>query len=303
MSTVIRNDSDLFRTLNIYGNTTNGMQKSMLRISSGLKINSAGDDPSGWGVSKRMLQQISSTDQAEMNVQTDTSMIRVAEAAISNTVEIIHTLRARAINSANDHNDEDARAVIQYEATQLLNQIDNNSKVAFNNQKLLDGSKSLEGLTFHVGGEANFSINVKLADMSVKGLGLEGLDLSTREGALDAIGYKMSDGSRVDSGTTIINEAGEEEKVYGMLDGALKRALAQQSMLGALEESLGFTSDNLLGISENMTAANGVITDADIAKEMASYVKLNILSQSSQFILAQINQNAASVLDLLVPVQ
>ena len=303
MSTVIRNDSDLFRTLNIYGNTTNGMQKSMLKISSGLRINSAGDDPSGWVVSKRMLEQISSTDQAEMNVQTDTSMIRVAEASIANTVEIIHTLRDRAINSANDHNGEDERAIIQYEAQQLLSQIDNNSRVAFNGKKLLDGSQSSEGLSFHVGGEANFSITVKIADMSVKGLGLENLDLSTREGALDAIGYRMPDGSHVDSGTKIINAAGEEETVYGMLDGALKKALAQQSMLGALEETLGFTSDNLLGISENMTAANGVITDADIAKEMAHYVKLNILSQSAQYILAQINQNAASVLDLLTPVQ
>lgn len=301
MSTVIRNDSDLFRTLNIYGNTTNGMQKSMLKISSGLRINSAGDDPSGWVVSKRMLEQISSTDQAEMNVQTDTSMIRVAEASISNTVEIIHTLRARAINSANDHNTEDAREIIQYEAKQLLNQIDNNSKVAFNGKKLLDGSQSLEGLNFHVGGEANFSITVKLADMSIEGLGLGGLDLSTREGALAALGVRLDDGTYADSGTVTDPETGE--KIYGMLDEALRRALSQQSMLGALEEGLGFTSDNLLGISENMTAANGVITDADIAKEMAHYVKLNILSQSAQYILAQINQNAASVLDLLAPVQ
>lgn len=299
MSTVIRNDGELTRTLNFYSKNTNELQKGMLKIASGLKVNSAGDNPSDWVASERMRNQISALDQANSNVQTDTSLMRTAEGAVSNTVEIIHRLRTMAINSANDHNAEDEREVLQYSAQQLLQQINNNAATTFNGKTLLDGSQATEGLTFHIGGEANFSVTLKLEDLTVDGLGLTNFNISTRDRAVSALGvYDSSTGTYVNS---ITNADGS--KTYGMIDTALNKALKQQSKLGAMEERMGFASDNLSVASENMTSARSTLLDADMAKEMSSYVKLNILSQATQFMLSQMNSNAMTTLDLLVPVR
>jgi len=180
-----------------------------------------------------------------------------------------------------------------------LGQVDNISKTAtFNGKSLLDGSQASEGLHFHIGGEANFYINLKLNDMSASALGLDRLDLSTSTGAQDALGVNDGTGNYVHS---ITNANGT--KIYGILDTALNKALEEQTKLGAMEERLGFTRDNLNNISENTQSAISTLVDADIAKEMSRYVKYNILSQASQYMLAQMNQNAVSAIDLLIPMQ
>ena len=305
MSTVIRNDSDFVRSLNIYNKTTTGMQKSMLKITSGLKINTAGDDPSTFAISERMKEQVSSTNQADENAQNDTSLLRVAEAAIASTIEVIQTLRARAVNAASGHNNDEDRAIIQIEAEKLLDSINYNSQAAtFNGKQLLDGSLASEGLHFHVGGEANFYINLKLNDMSAEGLGLRDssgtsiLDLSTVDGAQKALGVQDSTGKYVSYTTDASGN-----KTFGLLDTALNKALEEQTKLGAMEERLGFTRDTLNNNSENMQEAISTLVDTDMAKEMTSYVKHSILTQSAQFMFAQMNSNAMTVLDLLVPVR
>ena len=302
MSTVIRDNGEMMKTLHIYNRNTTGLQKSMQKIASGMKISGAGDDPSNWAVTQRMRERISALDQANTNTQNDNSLMKVAESAISNTIEIIHTLRARAINSANDHNTDDERAVIQNEVEHFLWQIDNNAMTTYNGQRLLDGSKAAEGLNFHIGGEANFSVTLKLGNMTADALGLSGLDLSTREGAVASLGVDNGDGTYSPS-KTVTDADGNTTTIYGMLDTALNIALAQQSAIGAVEERLGFTSENLTSTSENMQSAVSNILDADLAKEMSSYVKQNILLQAAQFVLSQMNKNAETTLDLLAPVQ
>lgn len=277
MSTVIRDSGDLTRTLNIYGNNTNALNKHTLKLSSGLKINSAGDDPSGFAMTQRMRQQLSAIDQSNVNAQNDTSLVKVAEAAIATTVDVIQTLKARAMSAASDHYNDDDRAIVQIETEQYLQTIDNTAQAAtFNNIHLLDGSKAQEGLNFHIGGEANFSVNLKINDMTSKGIGLEGLDLSTRTGA---------------------------ESALGVLDTALDNALKEITKLGTMEERLGFARDTLNSMSENTQAAISSITDSDTAKEMTGYVKANILSQSAQQGLIYLYQNAFKVLDLIAPLQ
>lgn len=277
MSTVIRDSGDLTRTLNIYGNNTNALNKHTLKLSSGLKINSAGDDPSGFAMTQRMRQQLSAIDQSNVNAQNDTSLVKVAEAAIATTVDVIQTLKARAMSAASDHYNDDDRAIVQIETEQYLQTIDNTAQAAtFNNIHLLDGSKAQEGLNFHIGGEANFSVNLKINDMTSKGIGLEGLDLSTRAGA---------------------------ENALGVLDTALDNALKEITKLGTMEERLGFARDTLNSMSENTQAAISSITDSDTAKEMTGYVKANILSQSAQQGLIYLYQNAFKVLDLIAPLQ
>ena len=296
--TTLLNNGDSLRTLNIYASHNAGIRDTTMNIASGLKIRSAADNPANWAISEKMREQYRSVEQADVNVQNDTSLVKVAEAAIATTIEIIQTLKARAVNAADDHNNDDDRSIIQTEATKLLDQVDNISKTAsFNGKNLLDGSQASEGLNFHIGGEANFYIKLKLNNMSASALGLDELDLSTSTGAQAALGvYDSSSGKYVHS---ITNNDGT--KTYGILDTALNKALEEQTKLGAMEERLGFTRDNLNNISENTQEAISTLVDSDVAKEMSRYVKYNILSQASQYMLAQMNQNAASSLDLLAP--
>ena len=298
--TTLLNNGDSLRTLNIYASHNAGIRDTTMNIASGLKVRSASDNPANWAISEKMREQFRSVEQADVNVQNDTSLIKVAEAAIATTIEIIQTLKARAVNAASDHNNNDDRAIIQTEAKELLGQVDNISKTAtFNGKNLLDGSQASEGLNFHIGGEANFYINLKLNDMSASALGLGQLNLSTSTGAQAALGvYDNASGKYVHS---ITNSDGT--KIYGILDTALNKALEEQTKLGAMEERLGFTRDNLNNISENTQSAISTLVDADIAKEMSRYVKYNILSQASQYMLAQMNQNAVSAIDLLIPIQ
>ena len=299
MSMVIKDNSETFRLLGNYNKSSDAMHKSMLKISSGMKIGSSGDDPANWAITERMRERIRAIDQADRNVQNDTSMIKVADDALSNTIEIIQKLKERAVNSADDHNNEHDRMVIQSEVEVLLNQIDTNSYAAsFNGQKLLDGSWAEDGLNFHVGGDANFAIRLKLDKVTSETLGLDKLDLSTWEGSQEALGVKDADGNYVSSITD-----SDGNKIFGILDTAMRRAIDQQTTIGAMEERLGYARENIINMEENMEDAESRITNADMAKEMTNYVKWNIQLQASQYILAQQNQIAASALDLLAPVQ
>lgn len=303
MSMVIKDHSELFSTLGIYNRNTDAMHKSVLKIASGMRINSAADDPSGLGITDRMRERIRSIDQANRNVQNDNSLMRVAEGALNNTVDILKTLRERAINSANDSNTNAERAIIQKEAEQFLWQIDNNATVTFNGQNLLDGTWAKEGLNFHIGGEANFAVPLKLENMSSSALGLGELDLSTREGAQRALGVYDEETGKYRSYMTVTDdETGEDVTIYGLLDTAMNKALDQLGAIGAMEERLGFTRDILTETSGNMQAAEAGILDSDVAKEMTNYVKYSVLTQATQYMLAQQNQIAATVVDMLKPV-
>ena len=303
MSMVIKDNSELFSTLGIYNKNADAMHKSILRIASGMKINSAADDPSGLSITDRMRERIRSLDQANQNAQNDNSLMRTAEGALNNTVDILKTLRERAINSANDANTDQERAIIQKEVQQFLWQIDNNAtETTFNGQKLLDGTWAEEGLNFHIGGEANFAVTLKMQNMTVSALGLSELDLSTREGAMKALGvYDEEQGKYVNYITVTDEETGEEVRQYGLLDTALNKVLDQLSTIGAMEERLGFTRDILTETSGNLQAAEAGILDSDVAAEMTNFVKYNILNQAAQYMLAQQNQISATVVDLLKP--
>lgn len=301
MSMVIKDHSELFSTLGIYNKNTDAMQKSVVRIASGMRINGSVDDPSGLSITDRMRERIRSLDQANSNAQNDNSLMRVAEGALNNTIDILKTLRERAINSANDSNTDAERAIIQKEAEQFLWQIDNNSTVTYNGQHLLDGTWAEEGLNFHIGGEANFSVSLKLGNMSKSALGLNDLNLSTREGAQQALGVYDDDTGKYVSSKVVTNSDGEDVVVYGLIDTAMNKALEQLGSIGAMEERLGFTRDFLTETSGNLQAAESGMLDADVAKEMTNYVKYSVLTQATQYMLAQQNQIAATVVDMLKP--
>lgn len=142
MAMVVKNNMSAVRTLNTLNQNTNALQKSLQKVSSGMKINSAQDDASGYAISERMRVRIRSLDQANQNTQNDSSLMKTAEGAVGNTVEILRALKEKAINAANDSNTDEDRQTIQKEINQFIDQIDDNALVQFNGKYLIDGSKN-----------------------------------------------------------------------------------------------------------------------------------------------------------------
>ena len=431
MAMVVKNNMSAINTLNTLNKNTNALKKSLEKVSSGMKINNAADDASGYAISERMRVQIRSLDQANQNAQNGGSMMKVAEGAVSSTVEILKTLKEKAVNAANDTNTDADRATIQKEMDQSIDQINDNANVTFNGQYLVDGSHNkktnqtttamtnqslstgttkdmaltelkarngdklnihstdtvtvswvkdgktytssmqvsdkelnevittlttnalkvseqgskigldgnsntvytasgesavtivaansgIEGqiagftmyitdnqgnvnksanasldafsesiraqnksednsIVLQIGTKAAQSINVGLTDMKATALGLQGMDGST-----------LSVGNQEKANAAI-----------NALDAAIQKALDQQTSIGAAESRLEYTQANLTTASENVTSAESVIRDADMAKEMTNYTKNNVLLQAAQSMLSQANQSSSNVLSLL----
>ena len=142
MAMVVKNNMSALSTLNTLNKNSSALSKSLKKVSSGMKINSAADDASGYAISERMRVQIRSLDQANSNAQNGGSMLKVAEGAVSSTVEILKTLKEKAVNAANDTNTDQDRQTIQKELDQSIDQINDNANVTFNGQYLVDGSKN-----------------------------------------------------------------------------------------------------------------------------------------------------------------
>ena len=145
MAMVVKNNMGAVSTLNTLNKNSAALQKSLSRVSSGMKINSAQDDASGYAISERMRVQIRSLDQANQNTQNGSSLMKTAEGAVANTVEILKTLKEKAINAATDTNTDSDRVTIQKEINQFIDQIDDNALTTFNGKYLVDGSKSQQG--------------------------------------------------------------------------------------------------------------------------------------------------------------
>ena len=141
---VVKNNMSAMNTLNTLNKNQNALQKSLGKVSSGLRINSAGDDASGYAIAERMAVQMRSLDQDNKNAQNGNSMLKVAEGAVANTVEIISTLKEKVLNAANDTNTDSDRAQIQKELDQMVDQIDDNANVTYNGMYMIDGSHNRE---------------------------------------------------------------------------------------------------------------------------------------------------------------
>ena len=142
MAMVVKNNMSAIRTLGTLNTNSTALQKSLAKVSSGMKINGAQDDAAGYAISERMRVQIRSLDQANQNTQNDSSMMKTAEGAVSSTVEILKALKEKAISAANDSNTDDDRRIIQKEMDQFIDQIDDNALTTFNGKYLVDGSKN-----------------------------------------------------------------------------------------------------------------------------------------------------------------
>lgn len=268
---IINHNSAAVNTYNKFSSANNAQAKNMEKLSSGLRINRAGDDAAGLAISEKMRGQIRGLDMANKNSQDGISLIQTAEGALNETHAILQRMRELSVQGANDTNVTADRDAIQDELNQLMSEVDRIATTTeFNTQNLLGGSFSG---TLQIGANDGQIINVQISAMDTTGLG---------------INTGISVGTNALASTTI-----------STLDAAIATVSTQRSKLGATQNRLEHTINNLSTSSENLSAAESRVRDVDMAKEMMSQTKNSILSQAAQAMLSQANQQPQGVLQLL----
>ncbi|MCM3137637.1 flagellin Hag [Bacillus safensis] len=294
-------------TLNRLSTNNGSSQKNMEKLSSGLRINRAGDDAAGLAISEKMRSQIRGLEMATKNSQDGISLIQTAEGALTESHAILQRIRELVVQAGNTGTQqEEDLASIQDEISNLQDEITSiSTRTEFNGKKLLDGTYSSKGtdeggeaqsLVFQIGANATQQITLNIENMGASVLGTDG----TAEGEDGAGSVARIDVTKFISAS---GEDGEEAAGFdaqlGIIETAIKQVSAQRSKLGAVQNRLEHTINNLSASAENLTAAESRIRDVDMAKEMSEFTKNNILSQASQAMLAQANQQPQNVLQLL----
>ena len=268
---VVQHNLSAMNTSRQLNGVTSSLSKSTEKLSSGYRINRAGDDAAGLSISEKMRSQIRGLNKASDNAQDGISLIQVAEGALNETHSILQRMNELATQAANDTNTSSDRKAIQQEVDQLTSEIDRiRSTTQFNTQNLLDGSFSKKNL--QIGSLSGQSISISVSNMNATSLGVNGLKVSSFSGAGEAM---------------------------SKIQAAIDKVSTQRSKLGALQNRLEHTINNLDTTSENTQAAESRIRDTDMADEMVQYSKNNILSQAGQSMLSQANQQTQGVLSLL----
>ncbi|MFV9566935.1 flagellin Hag [Thermoanaerobacter mathranii] len=271
-----------WRALSI--NTTN-TQKVLEKLSSGYRINRAGDDAAGLAISEKMRGQIAGLNQAQRNAQDGISLIQTAEGALNETHAILQRMRELVVQAANDTNTFTDRENIQKEIDQLKKEIDRiASTTQFNTRNLLDGSlaASKATLTFQIGANSQQVLKLNIATMTA--LALKG----NATGNISMASINVA-----------TNNASVISAQINSIDAAINKVSGQRADLGAAQNRLEHTINNLGTAAENLTAAESRIRDVDMAQAMMEFTKDNILNQAATAMLAQANQLPQTILQLL----
>jgi flagellin len=246
--------------------------KSLEKLSSGYRINRAGDDAAGLAISEKMRGQIRGLTKASENAQNGISLIQTAEGALNETHAILQRMRELAVQAANDTNEAADRTAINSELTQLrteVTRIADNTK--FNDKQLLHGNFS--NAVFLIGANSGETITLSISSMSAGGaLSITTISVATTADAQKSI-------TDINSAITVVS--------------------TQRASLGAIQNRLEHTIKNLDTAGENLQASESRIRDVDMAKEMMEFTKNNILNQAATAMLAQANQAPQGVLQLL----
>ncbi len=269
------------------GVTNLGLTKDMEKLSSGEKINRAGDDASGLAVSEKMRSQIRGLNQASTNAQNGISFIQVAEGYLQETTDIMQRIRELAVQSSNGIYSDEDRMQIQVEVSQLVAEVDRIASAAqFNGMNMLTGrfaqstgENTVTGsMWFHIGANMDQRTQVYIGTMSATALGLRNIG---------------------DESIMTIATPDEANRAIGTLDEALKKINKQRADLGAYQNRLDLTVKGLDIGSENLQASESRIRDTDMAEEMVKFTTSTVLSQAGTAMLAQANQSSQNVLSLL----
>ncbi|UTR14526.1 flagellin [Salipaludibacillus sp. LMS25] len=274
------------QALNAYRNLNQNQfqtSKNLEKLSSGLRINRASDDAAGLAISEKMRSQIRGLKQAERNAMDGISLIQTAEGALTEVHSILQRMRELAVQAANDTYELEDRETIQQEIDELVNEINSIAeKTEFNTKDLLNGNEATGDafltLVFQIGANAGQSVDIEIPKMNATELGLADaagditLSVTTREDASQAI-ETLSD--------------------------AINAVSNARAKMGALQNRMEHTINNLQVTHENLTSAESRIRDADMALEMTEFTRNNILNQSATAMLAQANQLPQGILQLL----
>lgn len=269
---IIQHNMSAANTSRQLGITTGNLQKSAEKLSSGYRINRAGDDAAGLSISEKMRGQIRGLEQASTNAQDGISLIQTAEGALNETHNMVQRMRELTVQAANDTNASEDRDAIKKEIEQLQEEI---TRVAtdteFNTKNLLNTTASFN---FQVGANSGQKISVSMQKMNICALGLQ-------------------------SAHAKVGSHGSASSYLATLDAALKTVSDFRSTLGAVQNRLEHTIASDDNTAENLQAAESRIRDVNMADEMVKYSKNNILQQAAQSMLAQANQSTQGVLSII----
>ena len=262
-------------------------QKSMEKLSSGMRINRAGDDASGLAVSEKMRAQIRGLNQASTNAQNGISFIQTTEGYLQETTDIVQRIRELAVQSSNGIYSAEDRMQIQVEVSSLIAEVDRIASAAqFNGMNMLTGRFArptgenvvTASMWFHIGANMDQRTQVYIGTMSAAALGLRNVG---------------------DESIMTLETPDEANRAIGTLDEALKKINKQRADLGAYQNRLEKTVTGLDIGAENLQASESRIRDTDMAAEMVEFTKDQVLSQAGTAMLAQANQSSQNVLSLL----
>ena len=287
---VVQHNMQAANANRMLGMNVKATAKSTEKLSSGYKVNRAADDAAGLSISEKMRNQIRGINQAVSNSEDGQYLIQTAEGNLNEIHSILQRMGELATKGANEVNATDDRKAIADELKQLTEEIDSISeKAQFNGKYLLSENKNKDinnGIQLQVGANSGETMNVGLQKINSSALNLTDLKGVTTKGT-----GKYSKGDRTGTGnyTTLMTTVTD----------AVKTVSDTRSQLGAIQNRLDYTINNLNNYSENLTSSESNIRDTDMATEMVNYSKNNILQQAAQSMLAQANQSTQGVLNLL----
>ena len=267
------------------GITQAEISKDIEKLSSGLRINRAGDDASGLAVSEKMRSQIRGLNQAERNIQNGVSFIQATEGYLQETQDILHRLRELSVQSANGIYSDEDRMQIQVEVSQLVDEVNRiASHAQFNGMNLLTGAFAQDSavgrvMQLQVGANMDQNKQIFVGTMTALALGLQNI--------------------QGEEGSITIATPEEANQAIGTVDAALKLVSKQRADLGAYQNRFEVAAQGVAIAAENLQAAESRIRDADMASQMVSYARNSILSQSGVAMLAQANVGSQAALKLL----
>mgnify|MGYP002742680228 CR=1 FL=1 len=252
-----------------------GMGKSLEKLSTGQRVNRAADDAAGLTISEKMRSQVRGLNQASRNAQDGISAVQTAEGALDEVHSMLQRMRELTVQAGNDTNQAKDREAIKAEIDQLYDEIDSiSTKTEFNKQKLLNGSFAA-GKKLQVGANEGQTLTISIGKMGAS-----------------AIGLLAKNDLKVESNQ-------EVSKSIKKIDDAIEKVSTQRSKLGAVQNRLEHTIKNLDNAAENTQAAESRIRDTNMAKEMSTFTKNNVLSQAAQAMISQANQVPQQALQLL----
>lgn len=276
---VVQHNLTAMNSNRMLGITTNTQAKQTERLASGYRINRAADDAAGLSVSEKMRRQIRGLDQASTNAQDGVSLVQSAEGALNEVHDMLQRMNELTVKAANGTYTTAQKQYIADEVNQLVSEIDRIATTTkFNDQSVLNGSGTApKSFSFQVGNESGETMSVEISKMTATEI-----DANLKSQAWSA----ATAYSDVASFITVVSNA-------------LEKVASQRSALGAVQNRLEHTINNLDNIVENTTAAESRIRDTDMAKSMVTYSNNQILAQAGQAMLAQANQTNQGVLSLL----